>query len=89
MAEHTPPPWTITPSDATWGWWWVHTADCDLTISGDRAEANANLIAAAPELVFAAEKLLICEFGSAKCPGCRQELAAAIAKAKGEPCPTE
>ena len=58
VTKHTPPPWTITPPDATWGWWWVHTAACDLTISGDRAEANARLIAAAPETLAMLKEVL-------------------------------
>ena len=56
--EHTPPPWTLTPKDATWGWWWVHTADCDITISGDHDEGNARLIVAAPDTLAMLEEAL-------------------------------
>ena len=85
-SKHTPPPWTITPPDATWGWWWVHTADCDLTISGDRAEANANLIAAAPELLMQLEYAhhALAGLGVRQNDEMMLDIRAAIAKARSE-----
>lgn len=88
-AQHTPGPWSIDSNDAQW-----ITADCDGLVvaeipygegnEGDRHhevnDANAQIIAAAPDLLEALEKLR-------KRPTASQALIIindAIAKARGE-----
>ena len=62
---------------------------------GRPTTANANLIAAAPDLLAALVAIRECTFiDSTKmldtpCQDCMDAVDAAIAKAKGEPCPTE
>ena len=61
----------------------------------DVYHAKMRLIAAAPQLLAALEKIRECTFIdpaqplSTPCPDCIDAVDAAIAKAKGEPCPTE
>ena len=71
MSKHTPGPWKLRRFPTARGGldcWWVLDSipDCDgqvlanaictLTMSNDDAEANANLIAAAPDLLEEAKK---------------------------------
>ena len=64
-----------------------------LTIA--ESNANANLMAAAPDLLAALVAIRECTFIDrtkaldTPCQDCMDMVNAAIAKAKGEPCPTE
>ena len=61
--RHTPGPWAVNPTGDI-GPWYVGTqdegiADCDLGFCGaEEFEANARLIAAAPDLLEACERLM-------------------------------
>jgi len=109
MSEHTPGPWTIDPVNTTMvfgptpeGEPYRYIIDCDSTFAGDGDcdEANARLIAAAPDLLTTCEAALEelcpewCRSGpmrgtSEDCRECgaallRDRMRAVIAKAKGE-----
>lgn len=102
MSAHTKGPWTIAPKK-TW------SASIGLVVTGkptpvawasrlakggdDEAQANAHLIAAAPELLAVARRWLrvMGDAGSDRCACCpdeyvccRCEVVAAIAKAEGK-----
>ena len=92
MAEHTPGPWEVVPGlDDKARVFYVRTIDNDLHYIaqigrfGENAPANARLIAAAPDLLAALETAV----ASGKSWHGISSARAAIAKAKGEPCPTE
>ena len=84
LTKHTPGPWVIGKQDHD-----VITVDtangtaiCDVYVDSDDRPANANLIAAAPDLLEACERLLDGGWPHAEAD---IELAcSAIAKAKGE-----
>lgn len=89
MNNHTPGPWKLTGWTATdfYGW----TVECDqrfqLHAESAESEANAYLIAAAPDLLEALEAALDAECGK-KCrceQGWHAVAKAAVAKAKGTP----
>ena len=86
MTERTPGTWVAKPHPFG-SCWWVDTVDGSIQVAmatlhkGEKDEANANLIAAAPDLLEAAERAVCDGF----CYHIRCErLRAAIAKAKGE-----
>jgi hypothetical protein len=82
MAEHTPAPWTADRRGGVWGI--VREQGCDLILcSHDHAEADAHLVAAAPDLLEALEDILrIYDRGGGI--GHIHRARAAIAKARGE-----
>jgi hypothetical protein len=84
--NHTPGPWEAKDQ---WGYIKVHSAEngvCVIHGLDSKAQANANLIASAPDLLSALEWALgqieddLCPDHQAALDGCR----AAIAKARGE-----
>ena len=89
MTKHTPGPWTMHPrgkdgaevratASVAWcGSAWTLGSE-NQVIRADEAQANARLIAAAPDLLAACEEFLS---GSARAPLLARF---AIAKAKGE-----
>lgn len=92
--KHTPGPWRANQPRyilglKTQGQWYIHAKDCTVACSldGDR-EANARLIAAAPELLAALVELLAQVDEQANAMGWpdntpREQARAAIAKATG------
>lgn len=96
MSKHTPGPWVVfhnkyrIPAVEVDGSVWSEGFDSGVRLQSER-DANAHLIAAAPDLLAALKELLdqgegcaACGFGTPGC-GCRYERArAAIAKAEGE-----
>lgn len=67
MTKHTPGPWVVIPSTPQDGvnCWWVHSATgVDIAIvngpQNPETEADARLIAAAPELLEALQHILRC-----------------------------
>jgi hypothetical protein len=96
MIKHTPGPWKAHPDR------WVTTDDAnleriakvadasdDVEVTDERADADAHLIAAAPDLLKAAEDALELLKRLRNAEGayrvtCIAQLAAALAKAKGE-----
>ena len=102
MTEHTPAPWTAVGGSimVDYGGGFFDVAYVDgkypnghLTIA--ESKANANLISASPDLLAALVAIRECTFIdpaqplSTPCQDCMDKVNAAIAKAKGEPCPTE
>lgn len=97
MSDYTPGPWVHIPNEkfrpgAVLVWTAKgpgHGAICELsgpngyTETMARHEANARLIAAAPDLLAAAEDVLRSSHSGCACFECEQ-LAAAIKKAKGQ-----
>lgn len=87
MTKYTPGPWIAYDFAADW---WVANPEDDsgpmLRVGSDhdRREANARLIAAAPELLEALELLLREEERGTVCEIDRQTARTAIAKATGE-----
>lgn len=97
MSKHTPGPWVLRTRER-WGPT-VRVGDLYVWLAGivpsserpGEHEANARLIAAAPDLLASLKEMLdkgegcaACGFGAPGC-GCRYERArAAIAKAEGE-----
>ena len=81
MIAHTPEPWRVIPQDADPKWDCVYAGD--LHIACVTGAKNARLIAAAPELLEALERILGCP-DECEC-GCQDMARAAIAKARGEP----
>lgn len=88
-APHTPGPWRIDPDDdSTWrilgpgerGQW--NNEIGELAYTGGNAEANARLIASAPALLAALERVadMPCEFSMGPCPICQARAAIAAAK---------
>ena len=81
MSKHTPGPWKAsgvgTVSHATRGFW---IARLWVGFRTKEREANARLIAAAPDMLAALEDLTV----AAPNDPCWQRARAAIAKAKGE-----
>jgi len=93
-STHTPGPWTLDSVDEDSGLigWWIHGPTGHVCHVYDRrltrrAQADARLIAAAPELLAAAEHLLDrldADHLGAWDRNERDALAAAVAKARGE-----
>lgn len=94
MSEHTPGPWKVFrgsrhQSDRNYmavidsipdvDGKVVANCICHIASTNEDAEANAKLIAAAPELLEALEKILIADYAVS-----RENARNAIAKAKGE-----
>ena len=94
MTEHTQGPWQVTRDTGGARNYVVRGSD-DWYLAEVSKEANANLMAAAPELLAALVAIRECTFVdpaqslSTPCKDCMDMVNAAIAKAKGEPCPTE
>jgi hypothetical protein len=93
MSNHTPGPWLALPTVAPRGWN-IEARGCTYTVAIARDgtgapenEANARLIAAAPELLEALTRLRDC-YSSSHSPSTRQscwdQAIAAISKATGE-----
>ena len=87
MSKHTPGPWFAENDGDQWQVWHnegiAHIADVSGGVKPDpTGEANAHLIAAAPELLAVAEYALEV---SDKWGALHQMATAAIAKARGEP----
>lgn len=87
---HTPGPWTA-PEGPFVGGHYVGTEDADIAERADwpleftaEQEANARLIAAAPELYEALERLLVEHDGNYRTSTAVDAARAAIAKARGE-----
>lgn len=83
---HTTGPWKATTSDG--GYWWIERAEghraIGCLISWPESEANARLIAAAPDLLFALGALLDLHEGGGETTSPTCAIArAAIAKAEG------
>lgn len=88
MNKHTPGPWEAFTEDSFSGWWAIRQVETALEVgSGDGGdiEADARLKAAAPELLEAVERLLVC-MSLAGWEGDDSAIFArkAIAKVKGE-----
>ena len=92
-AEHTPGPWAAKPHPFG-GCWWVDTLDGSIQVSmatlhkGEKDEANARFIAAAPDMEKALQMYIQAEDSE---PSSVEQFAwagdaarAALAKAKGE-----
>lgn len=88
MSQHTPGPWHLSRSyqyvrkngGAGWPAWNV----CEINQSHERARADALLIAAAPELIDALERLIhMAEEDLLPGPNTLAQAHAAIAKARG------
>lgn len=59
MSKHTPGPWRSFERGVTFHYWVVKVANRVIAkITGEDQEANARLIAAAPELLEALEKMV-------------------------------
>lgn len=101
MTHHTPGPWTVQPNSRTVGRGaWIHDETGNNVAlacgtSDENANANAHLIAAAPELYEALEKIVIDEENRRKSLRTNSPAAqfsdkrlaaarAALAKARGE-----
>ena len=93
MSEHTPGPWASVPCQADHGATTVIQGVASNILArvpaGPRAVANAQLIAAAPELLAACERVLLSiEWGYTVDRMTEEEqastLRAALAKARGE-----
>jgi hypothetical protein len=88
---HTPGPWNISGTDTRTGAPAMvsgkgDAAICDLYRRNPDNEANARLIAAAPELLAALERLMASQLGAIP-PNVVHEVVTAIAKATGgAPC---
>lgn len=92
--SHTPGPWECTPSQIRDDLHWItRRSSCELTVKVEGSEANARLIAAAPDLLAAMEalvdwSLLRSDWLQAGQPHPENhpisKARAAIAKAKGE-----
>jgi hypothetical protein len=76
--QYTRGPWKVFPDDSVCG---VYTVNAKETIFADADEANARLIAAAPDMLIA---LLECEVLVLEYPVVLRQVKAAIAKALGE-----
>ncbi len=91
MSKHTPGPWFCENGDNRWTIWddegMACICDVHAGIEPDPSEANARLIAAAPDLLAACEALAR-SFDAVTYAAWTPEMhaaVAAIAKAKGEP----
>lgn len=82
QTQHTPGPWTAFKDML--GKWHVDHEDGHCIIQGEKAEANARLIAAAPELLAALQNLLDADMTSESAIKVVHNARIAIAKAKGE-----
>jgi hypothetical protein len=86
--EHTPGPWSINPGANPTTGWHIEAKQGPLTVCPAKAysEADAHLIAAAPELYEALEQLLddMGEDGLCVCPAAKTQAIAALRKARGE-----
>ena len=85
--KHTPGPWSASPSPTSDGLYHVYKADGNfLTLEDAEHKANARLLAAAPDLLAALEKVAHhTNTGPHSLPAfLADEIAAAIAKAMGE-----
>lgn len=84
MSKHTPGPW----SAEHWAgkWYVVDHIDISVASISRDSEANANLIAAAPDLLEALEGLLVTaeNFGVGSSSDSHAAAIQAIARAKGE-----
>jgi len=60
MSKHTPGPWVIVEDYGRFAVESKHHSVCDVSDHDTRHEANARLIAAAPELLMACKVLLGC-----------------------------
>ena len=78
---HTPSPWTIRLSRADSTYTHISSESND-SVACTKSEADARLIAAAPDLLAAAEKMVAANFAAEKFEAIRA-LEAAIAKARG------
>ena len=80
MSNHTPGPWTVVPANGAMGnvGFCVKSGSSDLIVKG--SEANARLIAAAPELLAMAKDMLE-HVGPQSYAG--KNLAVLIARAEG------
>lgn len=91
MSDHTPGPWQATgaePADGVDCWWLIGADRRDIgTINGGQGDAtpqaNARLIAAAPDLFDALEGMLEMHGSDIEEAAARQKARAAIAKARG------
>lgn len=99
MTEHTPGPWTVSADRDAWGFYMLHDVashecdecdECDDAIEShcprcgwERDDANARLIAAAPDLLEALEMLLDTK-RMAPLRVAQAQARAAITKARGE-----
>lgn len=90
MSKHTDGPWALKGWTASDFYGWSITCDQTVTLTAESAEseANAYLIAAAPELLEALEDAASrkCGCGHPHCNRCKDDryYAEVIAKAKGE-----
>jgi hypothetical protein len=90
MSKHTPGPWAQDPTGDI-GWWQIGTLDRPVATvdAGDfwpiaEAQANARLIAAAPEMLAACRMVLeMAVAWQPLTPGDIAEVKAAVAKAEG------
>jgi hypothetical protein len=79
MSAHTPGPWTaIETPESSHHDWRIKATRLFIGVATDNSEADARLIAAAPELLEALEYLVSLGGGD-----CLEPARAAIAKAKG------
>lgn len=94
MAEHTAAPWAVDGNKAL-GAYAVYAADwvkiCEFEPGSNvpprhERDANARLIAAAPDLLALLEELIDIEGPLPGNAEWAKKVSAAIAKAKGEPC---
>lgn len=83
MTTHTPGPWTTRPAFASRPT--LHVTDGKgshlASFSGPNYEANARLVAAAPELLAALEQIAYSDFSAEVC---KAKAKFAIARAKGQ-----
>ncbi len=91
QGKHMAGPWEISGGDGIWAvspWnarFRLATVTQPSPMNGIDWEANARLIAAAPELLEALEALVECEWSQpADLESCQKDGRAAIAKARGE-----
>lgn len=96
MTKHTPGPWTMHPrgkdgaevraiTSVAWcGIALTHGVSGSQVIRADEAQANARLIAAAPDLLAACELMLTVYGLSQEAPHATDVMRAAVARAKGE-----
>ncbi len=96
MSGYTPGPWHVAPESKAQSPWIVcdseggSIADCEPPgpwMSRETADANARLIAAAPDMLAALKNLATTEAEEllSGCSDVRAQVVAAIAKATGEP----
>ena len=84
--KHTPGPWSASPSPTSDGLYHVYKADGNfLTLEDAEHEANARLIAAAPDLLAALEAAVhLPSLPAVEQVRVQNQARAAIRKAKGE-----